>query len=134
MFNKNYGGFTIVDRGEDYKNDLLRQQATCQEAFNNGMHMDIALKVNQLQRMIYPSMWEDEFEKEIDELEEKWDKYKKAEMEEYNKMKKKSASPDLVPEPSELPPIEYFDIKYQICLRVMDKFGLLLKKRQQAYM
>ena len=117
-----------------HEDQVQQQIKDCREAFNLGDRGVIKNTVQMLQLLITEKMYKDDlpFQMEMEAIDKTRDKEYKKLLQAYDKECTEAGCPDVVDKPQELPNGEYFQQKFQACVNLFERRGLMFKERYEA--
>lgn len=123
-----------------HEDQIQQQIKECRAAFNLGDREMIKNTVETLLLLVTDKMFIKDLNKDkvnmfVDDLkriDEGWAKEDKKQMREYDKEVAEAGCPDVVEKPNPIPPIEYFQKRFQAAANLFERRGLMFKDRVEA--
>ena len=127
-FSPGYGGQRFQEKLK-HEDHIHNQIEACRQTFNEGDKTEIQNMVESLLLLVTPKMEDDEFNEDLQKLDQKWEEQKKIDLLRYRRelLAAGSGCPDLVSRPSTKPGIEHWKEAYMIALALFERRGLMLK-------
>ncbi len=111
----------------EYQDTLLKQIDECRESLNLGDALYIKLSIETLLHLITPDLIDEAFKAQLKILDEEFAIDFAIKQIEYKARIKLAMSPDVVPKPSNVPPMATYALQFRACLALLQRKKLLLK-------
>ncbi len=105
----------------------MKQIDECRESLNLGDALYIKLSIETLLHLITPDLIDDAFEAQLKILDEEFAIDFALKQIEYKARIKVAMSPDVVPKPSNIPPVATYALQFRAALALLQRKKLLLK-------
>ena len=119
-----------------HEDQIQQQIKECRAAFNMGDRELIKNTVETLTLLVTDKMFKNDrlFLDDLDSIESEWIKENLQLRRDYDKEVKEAGCPDVVEEPNPIPPVAYFQKKFQAAANLFERRGLMFKDRVEGDM